>query len=224
MVVCARCTGLSVLRTATLLRFLHSTASHVCQEWSTTQGRSSQLDTTLGSFGVNMGQHPCGTLSTPCRIHVPTNWGSSKGQRGVQLNIRKVLLLFCTLSVCCSRLRKVVFNIYIFYFKAINKLLNPTAIDLLLTFDCFRMHRTSVDTYAEFSFNLQKYIMLFCVLCTVVVISFSGTVMNCFPKNIFWVLFIWNPSLFNKTLHSKLRSQMAQSAWTIFYVFSWSIF
>uniref|UniRef100_A0A4W5RCI8 Syntaxin-binding protein 5-like n=1 Tax=Hucho hucho TaxID=62062 RepID=A0A4W5RCI8_9TELE len=38
---------------------------------STTQRTSSQLDTTVGSIGVNMGQHPCGTLSTPCRVHVP---------------------------------------------------------------------------------------------------------------------------------------------------------
>ena len=29
--------------------------------------------TTVGSIGVNMGQHPCGTLSTPCRVHVLTN-------------------------------------------------------------------------------------------------------------------------------------------------------
>uniref|UniRef100_A0A4W5RNW4 Syntaxin-binding protein 5-like n=1 Tax=Hucho hucho TaxID=62062 RepID=A0A4W5RNW4_9TELE len=45
--------------------------SCVCQELSTTQRTSSQLDTTVGSIGVNMGQHPCGTLSTPCRVHVP---------------------------------------------------------------------------------------------------------------------------------------------------------
>jgi hypothetical protein len=31
------------------------------------QSTSSQLDTTVGSIGVNMGQHPCGTHPTPCR-------------------------------------------------------------------------------------------------------------------------------------------------------------
>ncbi|CDQ77046.1 unnamed protein product [Oncorhynchus mykiss] len=47
--------------------------SHVYQEWPTTQRTSNKLDTTVGSIGVNMGQHPCGTLSTPCRVHTPTN-------------------------------------------------------------------------------------------------------------------------------------------------------
>ena len=31
--------------------------------------------TTVGHIGVNMGQHPCGTLSTPCRVHAPMNLG-----------------------------------------------------------------------------------------------------------------------------------------------------
>ncbi|CDQ57070.1 unnamed protein product [Oncorhynchus mykiss] len=39
---------------------LYDTAvSRVYQEWSTTQRTSSQLDTTVRSIGVNMGQHPC---------------------------------------------------------------------------------------------------------------------------------------------------------------------
>ena len=47
-----------------------------------------------GCIGVNMGQHPCGTHSTPCRIHAPTNWGCSEGKRGwVQLNIRKGFIM-----------------------------------------------------------------------------------------------------------------------------------
>jgi hypothetical protein len=29
--------------------------------------------TTVGSIGVNMGQHHCGTLSTPSRVHALTN-------------------------------------------------------------------------------------------------------------------------------------------------------
>ena len=57
MVVGARRTDLSVSRTATQLGFSCSTVSHVCQEWST-----NQLDTIVGSIGVSMGQHPCGTL------------------------------------------------------------------------------------------------------------------------------------------------------------------
>jgi hypothetical protein len=55
MVVDARRTGLSASRTAMLLGFSHSTVSRVCQEWSTTQRTSSQLDTTVGSIAVNMG-------------------------------------------------------------------------------------------------------------------------------------------------------------------------
>jgi hypothetical protein len=61
MVVGARRTG--------LLGFSRATVSRVYQEWSTTQWRSRQLDTTVGSIGVIMGQHPCGMLSTPCRVH-----------------------------------------------------------------------------------------------------------------------------------------------------------
>jgi hypothetical protein len=66
MVVGARRTGLSVSRTATMLCFSHSTVSRVFQEWST-----SQCFTTVGSIGVNMGQH--GNLLTPSRVHTPTN-------------------------------------------------------------------------------------------------------------------------------------------------------
>ena len=62
-----------VSRIATLLGFSHSIVSSVYQEWSTTQRTSSQLDTNVGSIGVNMGQHPCGTISTPCRVLAPKN-------------------------------------------------------------------------------------------------------------------------------------------------------
>jgi hypothetical protein len=48
-----------VSRTATLLGFSCSTVSCVYQEWSTTQRTSRQVDTTVGSIGVNMGHHPC---------------------------------------------------------------------------------------------------------------------------------------------------------------------
>jgi hypothetical protein len=34
---------------------------------------SSQLDTTVGNIGVQMGQHPCGMILTPCRVHDPMN-------------------------------------------------------------------------------------------------------------------------------------------------------
>jgi hypothetical protein len=69
----SRCTGVSVSITATLLGVSSSNVSRVYKEWSTTQRRSRRLDATVGSIGVNMGQHPCGTFSTPCRVHVPTN-------------------------------------------------------------------------------------------------------------------------------------------------------
>ena len=35
-----------------------------------------------GSIGVHMGQHPCGMLLTPCRIHAPMNWDCSEGEGG----------------------------------------------------------------------------------------------------------------------------------------------
>ena len=69
------------------------------QEWSTTQTTSSKLNTTVGSIGVNMVQHPYGMLLTPYRVHTPTKRGCSEGKRGVKLNTRKVFLMFCTLSV-----------------------------------------------------------------------------------------------------------------------------
>ena len=84
MVVDARCTGLSVSRAAMLLGFSCSTLSRVYQ-WSTTQRTSSQLNTTVGSIGVNMGQHPCGTLSKRCRVH---RQQTEAAQKGVILNIR----------------------------------------------------------------------------------------------------------------------------------------
>ena len=58
MVVGARRTG--------LCRELQRCWVFRAQEWSTTQRTSNQLDTTVGSNGVNMGQHLCGMLSTPC--------------------------------------------------------------------------------------------------------------------------------------------------------------
>ena len=72
----------SVSKTAMLLGFSHSTVSCVYQEWSSTQRTSSQLDTTMWSIGVNMGQHPCRMLSTPCRVHASMNCGCSEGKAG----------------------------------------------------------------------------------------------------------------------------------------------
>jgi hypothetical protein len=66
------------------------------QGWSTTQWTSSQLDTTVGCIGVNMGQHPCGTafdtLKSPCPDELRLFWG----QKRLHLNIRTVVLMFCT--------------------------------------------------------------------------------------------------------------------------------
>ena len=58
------------------------TGSHVYQEWFTAKRTSSQHDTTMGSVGVNMGQHPCGMLLTHCRVHTPTNVNCSEGKSG----------------------------------------------------------------------------------------------------------------------------------------------
>jgi hypothetical protein len=58
----ARHTSLGVSRTAALLDYSRSTISCVYQAWSTTQSTPSQLDTTVGSIEVNIGQHPCGRV------------------------------------------------------------------------------------------------------------------------------------------------------------------
>jgi hypothetical protein len=54
--------------------------------------------TTVGNIGINMGQHPSETLlkhCSPCSDKLRLFWG----QKGVQLNIRKMFLMFCTFSV-----------------------------------------------------------------------------------------------------------------------------
>ena len=74
-------------RTAILLGFScsGSAVSHVCQQWSTTQRTSSKLDTTVGSFGINMDKHPCGTILTPCRVHAPRIEAVLKEKCGAKL-------------------------------------------------------------------------------------------------------------------------------------------
>ena len=72
------------------------------------QKTSSQLDTTVGSIGVNMGQHPCGTLSTPCKV-MPRQieavlrakvWETvCGGVRRCNLILGRCSLMLCTLSV-----------------------------------------------------------------------------------------------------------------------------
>ena len=98
MILDARRTGLSVSRTAMLLGF-HSQQFPVCtMNYPPPKGHPANLTQLWGSIGVNMGQHHCGTLSTPCNQcldKLRLFWG----QKGVQLNIRKVFLMFCTLSV-----------------------------------------------------------------------------------------------------------------------------
>ena len=69
------------------------------QEWSTTQRTSSQLDTTVGSVGVNVVQHPIGTLSKACSAHALTNSGCSERTKVVQVNIRKVFLFVHSVSL-----------------------------------------------------------------------------------------------------------------------------
>ena len=68
----------------------HTTVSRLCQDWSTTQRTSSQHDTTVGSIGVEMGQHPCGMLLTHCS-RCTGEFRLFWGQRG-QLNIVFVFL------------------------------------------------------------------------------------------------------------------------------------
>jgi hypothetical protein len=99
MVVGVRHTGLSVSRTASLLGFSWSTVSHAYQEWSTTQRTSSQLtqlwealESTWASIPVKCFRHL--VQSMPRRIEAVL-----RAKAGVQLNIRKVFLMFGTLSV-----------------------------------------------------------------------------------------------------------------------------
>jgi hypothetical protein len=50
-----------------------------------------------------MGQHPCRTLSTPCRVHADELRQTKACGGGVQLNIRKVFLMFAIFSVYVDR-------------------------------------------------------------------------------------------------------------------------
>ena len=87
MVVGARRTGLSVSRNPTLLSFSRSTFSHVYQEWSTTQRTSSRLGTIVGSLESTWASIPVERF----RHHVES---MPRRSEGVQLNIRKVFLMF----------------------------------------------------------------------------------------------------------------------------------
>jgi hypothetical protein len=64
-----------------------------------------------------MGQRPCGTLNTfdsLCRDELGMFWG----QMGVQLNIRKVFLMFSTLRIS----EKMVWLVWVDYFILLNNL------------------------------------------------------------------------------------------------------
>ena len=99
MVVGARHTGLC--QELQRCWVFHSTVSRVYQEQSTTQRTSDQLETTVGSIGVNMGQHPRGTLLAPCRVHSRQIEAILRAKGEEQINIRKAILMFCPLSVYC---------------------------------------------------------------------------------------------------------------------------
>ncbi|CDQ82669.1 unnamed protein product [Oncorhynchus mykiss] len=72
IVVGARRTSLSVSRTATQLGFSHNSFLCISRMGHHPKHIKPTL-TTMGRIGVNMGQHPCGTLSTPCRVRARTN-------------------------------------------------------------------------------------------------------------------------------------------------------
>jgi hypothetical protein len=95
-----------------------------------------------------MGHHTCGMLSAPCSF-CPDELRLFWGQNRVQLNIRKVFLMFCTLSVSIkyrkshflyctgplitdfdiqhtSTIQNVFFNIHIFYLNLDKLILSPT--------------------------------------------------------------------------------------------------
>ena len=86
---------MSLSRTATLLFFY--TQQFVCiKNGPPLKGHPTWGS--VGSIGVNMGQYPCGALSTPCSP-CPGELRLYRGQKGVQLNIRKVFLIVCTLGI-----------------------------------------------------------------------------------------------------------------------------
>jgi hypothetical protein len=73
MVVGARCTGLSVSRTAKLLFFL-TLNSFLCVSRMIHHTKDIPANfTQLGINGVNMSQPPCRMLSMPCIVHAPMN-------------------------------------------------------------------------------------------------------------------------------------------------------
>ena len=96
MVVGTRRTGLC----QELLYFSPSTVSCVFQAWSTSQRTFSQLDTTVGSNGVNMGQHP---VKASCRVHAPNDlrlfWGQMRGCNSILGRCSKflgILIVYCS--------------------------------------------------------------------------------------------------------------------------------
>jgi hypothetical protein len=87
--------GARLSRTATLLGFYTQPFPVCIKNGPPPKGHPANL-TTVGSNGVNMGQHPCGTLSAPCRVQALMNLTCSEGKSGgVQLNIRKMSVMFC---------------------------------------------------------------------------------------------------------------------------------
>ena len=87
-----------VSRTAMLLGFSHPTVSRMYQEWSTSQRTSRQFD--------NCGKHwrqyePASLWNTWHLVEAMPQQIEAvlRAKMGVQLNIRKVFLMFCTFSV-----------------------------------------------------------------------------------------------------------------------------
>ena len=73
MVVGARRTGLSVSRTINAAGF-HTQQFTMCiKNGPPPKGRPANLTELWEALEFNMGQRPCGTLSTSCGVHAPTN-------------------------------------------------------------------------------------------------------------------------------------------------------
>jgi hypothetical protein len=97
---------------------------------------------TVGSIGVDMCRHPR-------KVHAPDESRLFRRQRGrgLQLNIRKVFLMFCTLNVCHHEL-----CCHFFFYKTIVTL-------------CLRSHSLRMFEWQRESERLGTNILQYCAPC-----------------------------------------------------------
>jgi hypothetical protein len=102
-----------MVRTAMLLGFSPSTVSMCIKNGPPRKGHSANLTQLWEALESRWASIP-GMLSTPCSP-CPDELRLFRGQRGVQLNIRKVFPMFCTLSIFSAGMS--LLNLIIMYLK-----------------------------------------------------------------------------------------------------------